>query len=136
MNPTEIAQSIIAGWATHLERNRRASQAHSYVYASAHRECLRQMVYEMANPEALPPFSADVLAKFRRGEDRERDLLADLARIGRDANPAFNVINQQERFELRDHKGRVAVVGKVDARLAINGARLPLEVKAWSPQLV
>lgn len=94
------------------------------------------MVYELTRPEELPPWPVEVLAKFRRGDDRERDLLADLVRIGRDADPPFSVIGQQERFELRDHKSRVAIVGKVDARLEVAGVRAPIEVKAWAPHLV
>lgn len=98
------------------------------------------MVYDCTRPEQLPPWPPEVIAKFRRGDDRERDLLADLVRIGRDAEPAFSVIGQQERFELRDHQSRVAIVGKVDARLELgdHGAAIqaPIEVKAWSPFLV
>ncbi len=137
LSPSDLSARIGASWARHLERSRRPATPHAYVYASAYRACERRMVLEMTRPEALPPFPADVLARFRRGEDRERDLLSDLARVGRDAEPAFNVGNQQERFELRDRKGRVAIVGKVDARLQIDkvGAA-PLEVKSWSPQMV
>ena len=77
-----------------------------------------------------------MVAKFRRGDDRERDLLADLQRIGRDAEPSFAVMAQQERFTLKDHQSRTAIVGKVDARIEIAGVRAPLEVKAWSPFIV
>jgi hypothetical protein len=91
------------------------------------------MVYEMTQPESLPPFDAEVLQRFHRGDDRERDNLADLTRIGRNADPPFRVIGQQERFELKDHQGRVAIVGKVDARLEFFGRAWPVEVKAWSP---
>ncbi len=137
MTPRAIADSISAAWAQHLARGQRpAGTRRRYVYASAYRECLRRMVYEMAEPEKLPPWPPELLAKFRRGDDRERDLLADLMRIGRDAEPAFKVSGQQERFELKDHKGRVAIAGKVDARLEIAGARPPIEVKAWSPMMI
>jgi len=47
-----------------------------------------------------------VLVKFRRGSDRERDPLADLSRSGRDADPPFHILNQQERFELKGRDGR------------------------------
>lgn len=136
LTPTEIAASIGASWATYLTRGQRPMAPHPHVYASAWRVCDRRMVYEMAQADKLPPWPPELLAKFRRGDDRERDLLADLTRIGRDAEPAFKLIGQQERFELRDHKSRVAIVGKVDARLEVDGRRAPLEVKAWSPQLV
>jgi hypothetical protein len=134
--PSAIAEGIVKAWGAYLARDARPMSAHPYVYASSHRECLRRMVLAMTQPEALPPWDPDVLAKFKRGNDRERDLLVDLTRVGRDAEPPFSVIGQQERFELRDHKSRVAIVGKVDAQLQIDGARAPLEVKAWSPMMV
>ena len=131
-----LAANIETAWARYLERGRRATSAHPYVYASAWRPCLRRMVYDLTVPDQQPPFSADTLAKFRRGEDRERDLLIDLTRIGREAEPPFEVIGQQQRFELKDRKGRVAIAGKVDARLRQGDRAAPLEVKAWSPFLV
>jgi hypothetical protein len=134
--PTDIAAGISAAWASYLTQKQRPGQPHDYVYASAYRNCERRMVYELTAADQLPPWPAELLAKFRRGDDRERDLLADLSRIGRDAEPAFKVMGQQERFALKDRKGRTAIVGKVDARLEVNGAKAPLEVKAWSPQLV
>jgi len=136
MNAIEIADRIGDCWAAHLTRSQRPGTPHPHVYASAWRNCDRRIVYEMTHADQLPPRPADVLAKFRRGDDRERDLLADLTRIGRDAEPPFKVIGQQERFELKDHKSRTAIVGKVDARLEIDSVRAPLEVKAWSPYLV
>lgn len=136
LTPTAIAERIGGAWANHLTRSSRPQTPHDYVYASSWRECERRMVYDLTHADQQPAFPAEVLAKFRRGDDRERDLLADLTRIGRDAEPTFKVIGQQERFTLRDHKSRTAIVGKVDARLDIDGQRPPLEVKAWSPFLV
>ena len=134
--PGELAKGIERAWGAHLARSARPQTPHPYVYASAYRNCERRMVYEMTAPGTLPPWPPEVLARFRRGDDRERDLLSDLQRIGRDADPPFSVIGQQEQFRLRDHKGRIAISGKVDARIEIAGRRPPLEVKAWSPMMV
>jgi hypothetical protein len=128
-----IADGIGEAWSRFLARSARPQSPHPYVYASAFRTCDRRAALELTVPDQQPPFSPELLAKFRRGDDRERDLLADLTRIGRDSEPSFKVISQQERFTLRDHKARTAIVGKVDARLEVAGARPPLEVKAWSP---
>lgn len=136
LSPTDLAATIESSWAKYLLRGRLAPAPHPYVYASGYVVCDRRMVLDMAQPEAKPPFSAEVLARFRRGEDRERDLLTDLARIGRDAEPSFDIVGQQERFELKDRKGRVVIVGKVDARLKVSTASAPIEVKAWAPHLV
>jgi hypothetical protein len=132
-----IAASIDTAWARFLERSARPQSPHASVYASAYRACDRRMAYDLTRPHDLPAYEADTLARFRRGDDRERDLLADLARIGRDADHPFTVIGQQERFVLRDHKARAAIVGKVDARLDLgNGVHAPIEVKAWAPTTV
>jgi hypothetical protein len=133
--PGAIAESIRQAWAQHLLRQNQPRSPHPYVYASAWRPCDRRLVLEMREPHAMPAWPAEVLAKFRRGEDRERDLLLDLSRVGRDAEPPFKVIGQQEAFRLKDRKGRVAISGKVDARLHIGDVRAPLEVKTWSSQL-
>jgi hypothetical protein len=138
MTGPEMAAAIGKAWEADLLRTSRLAQPHPYVYASAWRPCDRRLVYEMTCPELLPPFDANVLAKFRRGEDRERDLVADLVRVGRNAEPPFQVFGQQEAFTLRDTKGRKVISGKVDCRIQVSGqpARPPLEVKAWSPQIV
>jgi hypothetical protein len=135
LDPTDIAQCIGDSWARFLAADSRPASPHPYVYASQYRSCERRMVYDLTMPGPLPPWPPETLARFRRGDDRERDLLADLTRIGRDADPPFKVIGQQERFELKDHKGRIAIAGKVDARIEIDGARPPLEVKAWHPNV-
>lgn len=135
----QLAAGITEAWARWLQREQRPSAPHASVYASAWRACERRMVYELVVPEQQPPFDASALARFRRGNDRERDLLMDLARIGRDADAPFDVIGQQERFALRDRKGRTAITGKVDARIYFSGGRskgAPLELKAWSPLIV
>jgi len=136
VSPYDIAASIGVAWARVLERERHPTSPHPTVYASAWRPCTRRMVLELTHCDQLPPHSANTLAKFRRGDDRERDLLIDLTRIGREAEPAFGVFGQQQRFALKDRKGRVAISGKVDARLKFDGAEPPIEVKAWSPTLV
>ena len=136
--PHAIADQIESAWGSWLTGSRRPVQSRQHVYASAWRVCDRRMVLDATKPGDLPPWPAETLAKFRRGDDRERDLLQDLRRIGRDAEPSFRVFGDQERFELKDRRGRVAIVGKVDARLELDGLtyRPPLEVKSWSPFVV
>jgi hypothetical protein len=133
LSPAAIADAIGRSWASYLERDASPPSPHAYVYASGWRACERRMVYEATIPEQGPRYPADVLARFRRGNDRERDLLADLTRIGRDADPPFAVIGQQERYTLRDHQSRIAIVGKVDARIRVRDVSAPIEVKSWSP---
>src|ERR1044071_6759455 len=137
VNPADIAVSIHRAWAEFVTSGRSAPGKRHNVYASSYRSCVRQMVLEMTAGDQVKPWSADTLANFRRGNDRERDLLADLKKIGRNADPSFETVGEQERFELKDHKGRVAISGKVDCRLRINGTRIsaPLEVKSWSAHL-
>jgi len=135
-DPADIAASIGKAWERHLLKSRSAPGKRPYVYASAYSECDRRMALEMVAGDQQPSFDADTLARFERGNDRERDLLLALTRVGREHEPPFEVQSQQERFELLDHKERVAIVGKVDARLRFPwGSSAPLEVKAWSPYL-
>ena len=135
ITPTAIAERVGSAWEAFLLRSRSQPTRHDHVYASGFHPCERRMVLDLTHTDQQAPFTADVLAKFRRGDDRERDLLADLARIGRDAEPPFRLVGQQERFVLRDRKSRTAITGKVDARLEVDGVRAPVEVKAWSPFL-
>jgi len=133
LSPSVIAESIGRSWASWLERGATPPTPHAYIYASGYRVCDRRMVYESTIPEQAPRWPADVLQRFRRGQDRERDLIADLTRIGRDADPPFAIVGQQERFTLRDHRSRTAIVGKVDARIRVRDYAAPIEVKSWSP---
>ena len=133
-----IADIISDAWIAFIEaEGRSAPHKREYVYASSRRECLRRMVLEMTEGDKLPEFDANTLAKFRRGNDRERDLLNDLSNIGRNSDPPFEVVAQQQRFELKDKKGRVCIVGKTDARIRFERTEggIPVEVKAWSPFL-
>lgn len=138
MSPSELARGISEGFRQYIEQTERRSRGgqRAYVYASSWRACTRQMALEMLEPDKLPDWSADTLANFRRGRDRERDLLADFTRAGRNSDPSFEVVGREERFELRDHKGRVCIVGKVDAQLKIGRTSHPLECKSWNPNLV
>lgn len=108
------------------------------VYASSWTPCTRQMTLDMLRPDIKPAFQADTLANFRRGKDRERDLIADLTRVGRHCDPPFELVGAQERFELRDKKGRVVIVGKVDTRIKFVGQKGsdPVEIKSFHPNLI
>jgi hypothetical protein len=138
LRPEEIAAGILKGYQDFIDQTERRSRGGSreYVYASSWRVCTRQMSLEMIEPEKLPEFSVNTLANLRRGKDRERDLLADFTRAGRNSTPPFEVVGREERFELKDKKGRVVIVGKVDARLKVGRSAHPLEVKSWNPNLV
>lgn len=138
--PDEVAVAIRLAWANFVKADSRPMTKRQNVYASSYRECDRRMVLDMTEGDQLKPFSPETLAKFRRGNDRERDLMADLKRIGRNCDPSFEVIGEQERFELRDRKGRVAITGKVDGKLKmsvpIRGIQeIAVETKAWHPLL-
>lgn len=137
MNPSEIATNIHKAWSEFVEKDQSAPSKRPYVYASSHWDCLRRMVLDMTHGDKLPSFDAETLARFRRGNDRERDLVADLKRIGRNSEPPFEVIGEQERFELKDREGRTVIVGKKDCSLKFghNGENPPVEVKSWSPNL-
>lgn len=137
--PQQRAQAIQEAWARFLveERAKRGSpQKRPHIYASGWSPCDRRLVLDMVEGDKLPPLPVEALANMRRGEDRERDLISDLRRIGRNAEPRFEVIGEQERFELRDRQGRPVIVGKVDGQIQFeDGLRAPLETKSWSQNL-
>lgn len=120
------------------EERRQPQGTRKHVYASAWSACTRSMALDMLRPDVKPPFRADTLANFRRGNDRARDIKADMTRVGRECDPPFDVVGAEERFELRDKKGRVVIVGKVDFRLKFAGQKgsAPVETKSWHPNLI
>ena len=137
---TATAESLTTAYEKFIEAEERRSLQgqRQYVYASAWAACTRQMALDMLRPDVKPPFQADTLANFRRGRDRERDLVADLTRVGRHSNPPFELVGAQERFELRDKKGRIVIVGKVDTRIKFQGQKGsdPVEIKSFHPNLI
>ena len=135
-----IAESIQRAYEKFIEseEKRSAQGQRPYVYASSWSACTRQMALDMLRPDVKPPFPLDTLANFRRGNDRARDIKADITRVGRHCDPPFDVVGAEERFELRDKKNRVVIVGKVDFRLKFHGQKgsAPVETKSWHPNLI
>ena len=112
------------------------SSKRPYCYAGSYEECTRKLALYMTDGDKIPPFEVETLAKFHRGNDRERNLKIDLVRVGQICEPKFEVIGQQERFEIKDRSGRVVIVGKFDARLQFGkGCAPPLEIKDWNENL-
>lgn len=140
LEPETIVSIVRNGWERFIEREASrgpADQPRDYVRASQWRACDRAMVYDlMAAPR--PAWTPEQLANFRRGSDRERDLLRDLATIGRNADPPFAVTEQQITVRLKGRNGRDVIVGHCDGVLSIPSLdkRYPIEVKSWSPNLV
>src|SRR6185503_11459614 len=139
MTKEEIANLITNGWAEYVALDRHSATDRDYIYASQWKPCTRRLVYDMTESAILPEFDSDTLARFKRGKDRERDMMTDLARVGRLVQPEFEVVGGQEAFTLKDRLGRKVVSGKVDARIRFsgdhNGHAYPIEAKSWSPML-
>lgn len=138
--PSELACAVEQAWARWLEETSRRDPPppRDYVYASAWRPCERRMVYELVAPHQQTPFPTDVLARFRRGSDRERDLLTDLRLIGRATTPHFEIEGQQQGFPVHGRDGSKVISGKIDGKLRFEHQRVgaPLEVKAWASTTV
>lgn len=137
LTPENLAESIDAAWKQFIiQEESRTPSKRPYTYASSYEECERKLVLLMTDGDKVTQFEAETLAKFRRGNDRARDLGIDLARVGQLCRPPFKVVKQEERFELKDGKGRIVIAGKVDCRLEFSRDRqLPVEIKAWSENL-
>jgi len=134
-----FAEALTKAYETFIEKEeaREPMKERRYVYASSWSACTRQIALDLIFPETKPQFSADTLANFRRGKDRARDIKADMTRMGRECNPPFDVVGAEERFELRDKKSRVCIVGKVDFRLKFEGRKgsAPVETKSYHPNM-
>lgn len=107
------------------------------VWAGQFSKCAREMTLRMTKGHELQPFPAETLAKFRRGKDRARNVKSDLEQAGRDAQPPFELVGAETRFELEEN-GTVVITGKVDwmTKFAIKGLLpVPTEYKSWSPFL-
>jgi hypothetical protein len=138
LTPDQYTESISTAFERYIEfEQRQTPSRRQYCYAGSFEPCERKLVLLMTDGEKVVPFPTDTLAKFHRGKERERGMIIDLTRAGQYATPRYSVIGQQERFELRDHKGRVAIVGKVDLRLDYgrNAPCPPVEIKDWDPNM-
>ncbi len=133
-----FADSIMRGWEQYIQAEERQTPSNrQYTYAGSYEPCDRKLLLLMIAGDKVIPFPTETLARFKRGKDRERNMIIDLTRVGQFSDPRFSVIGQQERFELRDHKGRIAIVGKVDLRLEYGHrqAKPPVEIKDWDVHL-
>lgn len=131
-----LANNILQTWASEVIRERRPPNPHAWVYAGGWRACDRRLVYDLIAPDKQAPFSADVLANFRRGSDRGREVRIDLEQLGRAGNPQFEVFGAEERFELRSRDGSHAVmVGKTDCSIRQGHLVARVEIKNWNPNL-
>lgn len=107
-----------------------------YCYASGYEECDRKLVLLMTKGDLVQPFPTNVRARFRRGKDRERNLISDLSATGRLCDPPFEVVAQQQRFELKDRKGRVVIAGMMDLGLKFSHkVMIPAEIKDYNQNL-
>ena len=137
LNISDMTESIKSAWERYIvQENQQTPSCRPHSYASSYEECERKMVLYMTNGDKLPPFEPQVLAKFHRGNDRERNLKIDLSRVGQLCDPKFEVIGQQERFELKNRRGRIIMTGKFDCRLQFGQfQKPPLEIKDWNENL-
>jgi len=93
-----------------------------YVYASRRHSCLRKMALDMLFPGG-EGFTADQLARFARGSERERALSIQLARAGERCKPTFELVGQQTRFEIKDRDGTILMVGKIEGEMLFHDER-------------
>lgn len=132
----EVVASVEQGWRNMIqaeEGKRAPAEPRSYIYASGYRDCDRQMALEATQADKLPAFEVETLARFRRGNDRERDLInIQLTRVGQYADPPFTVQNQQESVILKDRKGRKLISGKKEGNIVYRDKTIvPFELKSW-----
>jgi hypothetical protein len=135
MNPyIESLQKAYGAFIDQVERSTPSNRP--YCYASGYEECDRKLTLLMTKGDLVQPFPTNVRARFRRGKDRERNLIADLSATGRLCDPPFEVVAQQQRFELKDRKGRVVIAGMMDLGLKFGrDVMIPAEIKDYNSNL-
>lgn len=134
MNPETLIKAIDTGYDRFLTQDRSPRTKPNNCYASQYSPCTRKHVLSFRHGDDLPEFSTDTLARFKRGEDRERDLTIALQRIGQFSDPQFQIIGAQERVEIKD--GETAIItGKMDSMIQIGRDKYPIEIKSWSPNV-
>jgi len=127
-----IAKSVADAWTANTTRlkARSPSGRRTYAWASGWHPCHRAMDLDLLHPEDRT-FGEDTLERFRQGDDFERSTVAHLMHAGELAQPAFQVVGGQERFEVKNAGGRVILVGKMEGELYYPETRqyVPFEIK-------
>ncbi len=118
-------------------------QPHPYVYASGRCKCVLQMVRDMVEPDKRDPFGEDTLFRFKLGDDRERDIRADLELVGRNNDPPFSVEGHNEPVEIKGKYDKglqdvTIIKGKIEGHLNFPTLheKWDMEIKSWAPYLV
>lgn len=134
MKPADYLAAIDQAWRRELlvKRDQRdTSGPRDYVWASSRRSCVRQMALDLMYPEDREEFQEDTLERFRKGNEREDDIVARLMKLGKYSDPSFDVIEGQRRFEIHDRDGTRLMSGKIDGRLKFEDGATPIfEVKS------
>lgn len=118
-----------------VEEGRKPGAPRTHIYASGYRDCARRMYLETLYADKLGEFDVDTLARFRRGRDRERDIILLLAESGRYGG--FSVERTQEYVVLKHRRtAQPVITGRCDGFIHTqSGEKYPFEVKAWTPQI-
>src|SRR3990167_2007396 len=92
-------------------------------------DCDRQIVHGVLDWDKRTAFDADLLARFKVGDQREKEIIKDLMDTG------FKVVDTQQSFEVKDSKGRQIITGRIDLKISHNGVRIPVEIKSMAPNI-
>jgi hypothetical protein len=129
--------ALRTAWEDDLRRKIRASEPGSKpylpqnVYASQIKPCARCMALNMMHPEDDPFDKPLMVERMEQGNEAENAINARLHRIGIFCKPAFKIVEQQLRMEVKDRDGTVLITGKTDGRLRFEDGAMPLyDVKA------
>src|SRR4051812_5171117 len=115
-----LATSVLSAWESFTRQEKeRAPQTASrdYCYASGRKPCTRWMALDLIYPWEASEFTLDALARLRRGEAREREIVSDLYHIGQKCSPRFEPREQQSTIEIRDRDGVLLIRGRLEGLL-------------------
>lgn len=129
MNVEELCGEIIAKRAERYSRDTQP-YARSQPTSSDLGDCLRETVLGITNWRDKPPFSVELVQRFRRGSKLEDIAIAELQELG------YKVRVDRRPFEMRDTKGRIVLRGIIDGFLELDNRQVfPLECKSLNPNV-
>jgi len=133
MNADQVVTAVTTGYADWLSARRSPpiTEPRTHVWASGCRKCVRAMALDLLHPgEGWEDVDVERLARMHGGEHKERAIIADLIQIGPRCSPPFEVVEGQQRIEIRDRDGRKLITGKIDGRLSGWKRRISFECKS------
>lgn len=92
-------------------------------------ECLRERYHSIVDWKSKPIADNWLQARFEEGNEQERRILIKLLTNN------FEVVEGQNRFEIKDRNGRVIITGRIEGKIKFDYKYYPFEIKSMNPNI-